>query len=754
MTIYQRTLALIAVSAHLAACGGGSGSDGDGDPPPQPPPPPPSNVGLDARPSNTACIAPARATGNSELSVERAFPNLSFTEPVAMLQAPGDDSRWFVIERSGVIKVFDNNPSAQTTSTFVDLRDRVIRLGQSEAGLLGVAFDPDFPATGRAYLNYIANSGGVLSSVTSEFTSPDGGLTLDPGSERVLLSIDKPFDNHNGGQLEFDQDGYLRIGLGDGGGGYDPNDYAQNDRILLGKMLRIDVRSQPAQQPYAIPNDNPNFGNSLCGANGTGAQACPEIFAKGLRNPWRWSIDRQTGTQWVADVGQGTMEEIDIVELGGNYGWDIWEGTECTAGRNNCETAGYTEPVASYDRSLGFSVTGGYVYRGSQNTELHGRYLFADFGSGMIASLEPDQNGGYMITPHVSPGSAPDGAAAQLSISAFGQANDNELYVLDFFPGAIYKLIFTARNGSGDNVPDQLSATGCIDTGAPGAPPLANLIPYSPNASFWSDGADKERWIGLPNGQNIAVLADGDWDFPNGSVLVKHFRLNSRLIETRLLMRHPDGVWGGYTYEWNAAETDATRVIGGRVVSVAGQDWLYPSESQCIQCHTQAAGYSLSLESAQLNRDHMYPQTGRTANQITTLNAISVLSPPVVEDGPAYANPFDTSLDLNLRVRAYLHINCSNCHRPQGPVPAGIDLRHDTALSQTGACDEDPSSGDLGIFDARIIAPGSSARSVLLQRMARRDNSAMPPLGSFIVDQAGVDLVTDWVNALTPSDCL
>ena len=708
----SKALPLLALLT-LFGCGGGNGTTA------VEPPPPPSSAGLDQRPDNPDCVAPARATGTSTLSVERAFPNISFSEPVAMLQAPGDSTRWFILERSGLIHVFDNNSAVSTTQVFVDLRDRVLRLGQSEAGLLGLAFHPDFATNGRAFINYSMGtySGGSLvavTSVTSEFNSPDGGLTLDPNSERVLLNVEKREDNHNGGQLAFDTDGLLRLGLGDGGGGNDPEDNAQNNMRLLGKMLRIDVDSQPGGAPYAIPPDNMFPTNPRCNSDGTGTQNCPEIYATGLRNPWRWSIDRQTGEQWVGDVGQGSFEEIDIIERGGNYGWDIREGFSCAGGGSNCPSAGFTDPVADYDRTMGRSITGGYVYRGTQVTELFGRYIFADFVSGMIASLTPDGGGTFQITAHVQPGSAPVGAPAPLSIPAFGEANNGELFVLDFFSGQIYRLVFTAGGGGGDNVPQLLSDTGCINTSSPGAPPNLSLIPYSLNAPFWSDGAQKERWIGLPNGQNIAVLANGDWDLPGGSVLVKHFRIDNALVETRLFMRHPDGVWAGYTYEWNQSETDATRVTGGKTVSVGNQDWIFPSEGQCIQCHTQAAGFSLGLETAQQNGDHVYPQTGRTANQITTLNSISVLSPRVGPNPPAYSDRAISAASLDERARAYLHTNCSSCHRPGGPTPVSMDFRDDTSLAQTHACDVAPSADDLGIANARIISPGDSMSSVLL----------------------------------------
>ena len=735
------------VALMLLGCGGGGG---DANPPPPPPPP---DSGLDLRPSNTTCVAPARGTGLSTLSTPRAFPNLTFSSPVAMLQAPGDASRWFVLEQAGLVRAFDNNAAVSATQAFLDIRARVFNSG--EAGLLGLAFHPGFATNGRAYVNYSASVGGSIRSVTSEFTSPDGGLTLDPNSERVLLTVNKSFSNHNGGNLAFGPDGFLYLGLGDGGGSGDPQANAQNPQRLLGKMLRIDVDQQPGGAAYGIPGGatgNPFAGNPRCNVDGTGTQNCPEIYALGLRNPWRWSFDRQTGVLWVADVGQDRFEEIDIVNRGGNYGWDTREGAHCFEPMNGCTTAGLIDPVAEYGRTMGFSVTGGYVYRGTQATEQFGRYLFADFGSGMIASLTPGAGGTYTLTPLVQPGATPPGAPGQLSPSAFGEANDGELFLLDYSRGQIRQLVFTG-GGGGDNVPQQLSATGCINTTAAGAPPLLTLIPYAPNAAFWSDGAVKERWIGLPNGQDIAVQGDGDWDPPNGTVLVKHFRLGNQLVETRLFMRHPDGVWAGYTYEWNPAQTEATRVTGGKTVTVAGQDWTFPSEAQCMQCHTQAAGYSLGLETAQLNGSLTYAQTGRNANQITTLNAINALSPPVAANPPAYANPSDTSRTLTERARAYLHTNCANCHRPLGPTPVALDLRHDTAFSQTGTCDVAPTAGDLGIANARIIAPGDSAGSVLLARMSRRDASGMPPVASNVVDAAGTQLIGAWIDSLTTASC-
>ena len=412
-----RALLPICLALASVSCGGGGGG---------PPPPVPGPI---------AC--------SEGIATPRAFPNLTFASPVAMKQAPADGSRWFVVEQGGLIRVFENDPDVAATQNFVDLRTRVHFSG--EAGLLGLAFHPDFFTNGRVYLNFSELVGGVIRSVTAEFTSPDGGLTLDPGSERVLLTVAKPAANHNGGNVEFGPDRFLYVGLGDGGGSGDPNENAQNPNRLLGKMLRIDVDAQPGGAPYAIPGGatgNPFAANPLCNVDGTGVQPCPEIYALGLRNPWRWSFDRQNGDLWLGDVGQGSFEEIDIIERGGNYGWDTREAAHCFEPMTGCSTAGLIDPVAEYGRALGFSITGGHVYRGIQATQIAGRYVFADFG-GMIASLAPDGIGGFAVEQLVEQGCTPPGASGALQIPSFAEDLDGELYVLDYGRGQIRQLDFT-----------------------------------------------------------------------------------------------------------------------------------------------------------------------------------------------------------------------------------------------------------------------------------------------------------------------
>ena len=704
---------------------------------------PPPVSGLDERPDNTTCVAGDRPSSTVTLAVERAFPNLpAFASPVLLLQAPRNGATWYVIEQAGRVLAFDNQASVTATRAFVDIVSRVRSGG--EMGLLGMAFHPNYPTDPRVFLSYTHDSGTLVSRV-SEFRTRDGGVTLDPASEVILLTATQPETNHNGGNIGFGADGYLYIGLGDGGSGGDPWGTIGNGQNLLttlGKMLRIDVNGTTGAVPYRIPAGNPYAGNAPCNS-GTGTQNCPEIFAYGFRNPWRWSFDRNTGDLWVGDVGQSTIEEIDRVIAGGNYGWRCFEGT--LAYNSNCgpNAASSLPPIAEYGRTAGQSVTGGYVYRGTAIPELVGRYVFGDFVTGRLWHIPGDTRPTLNVTE------AP-ALATGLSIASFGESTDGELYVVNY-GGTLHRLIPGA--GSGAIVPTLLSATGCVLQGDP-TRPAPGLVPYAPNAPFWSDGAVKERYLGLPNGATMSVLADGDFELPVGSVLMKSFRLGGRPVETRLFMRHSDGEWAGYTYEWNAQGTDATRVIAGKTVSINGQSWVIPSEAQCLACHTAAAGRSLGLEVAQLNGPLLYPQTGRVANQIVTLNSVQMFDPPETRAPsamPALPDPYGGSGSLAERARAYLHTNCAQCHRPNGGTPTNLDLRYGTPLGATNACNVTPQAGDLGIANARIIAAGDAARSVLVARIGRRDAQAMPPLASTVVDAAGLSLVTNWINSL--ADC-
>ena len=382
--------------------------------------------------------APPVPSGPPTLSVERVFPGLTFSMPVAMLQAPGDGSRWFVVEQAGRVLVFNNVPSPAAPTEFINITDRVDNGG--EMGLLGMAFHPDFPdPKPLVYLSY-TNSDSGLESRVSEFQLGPGGK-LDPTTERILMRIAQPEANHNGGHIAFGPDGFLYVGLGDGGGGNDgfgdptephgPIGNGQNMMTLLGKMLRIDVSPAVGYEIPSDPGGNPFAGNAKCGANGTGAANCPEIYASGFRNPWRWSFDRLTGALWVGDVGQSSREEIDRVALGGNYGWRCFEGTEGPNLPPCGNESSLLPPVAEYGRTVGRSVTGGYVYRGAGIPGLQGRYVFGDFVTGRIWHIANDTAPTVVMN---------EGFDSGFNISSFGEDNDGELYVVRY-SGQLYRLI-------------------------------------------------------------------------------------------------------------------------------------------------------------------------------------------------------------------------------------------------------------------------------------------------------------------------
>ncbi|MEQ8206763.1 MAG: PQQ-dependent sugar dehydrogenase [Woeseia sp.] len=394
---------IFATVVILAACGGSSGESVT-----VPPPPPP----------------PAPATAGETIALERAFPQLSFAAPLALLQAPGDSSRWYVVSQAGVIHVFANQSSVSSSTVFADLTGTV-DASASESGLLGMAFHPDFANNREVYLSY-TRSGSPFDSVVSRFVASSADA-LDTGSEEILLTVAQDSSNHNGGHLAFGSDGLLYVGFGDGGGRGDPNNRAQTISNILGSIVRIDV---DGAAPYEIPASNPFAGSTEC-RTGFGANACPEIYAFGLRNPWRFSFDRQTGTLWAGDVGQSSWEEINRVEAGMNYGWRQREGAHCFNPATGC-LLNNVDPVVEYGRSEGGSVTGGYVYRGAELPALAGHYLFGDFISGRIFSVLATSQQGEVATERFE---------STLNIASFGEANNGELYVVDYASGTLHKVV-------------------------------------------------------------------------------------------------------------------------------------------------------------------------------------------------------------------------------------------------------------------------------------------------------------------------
>ena len=396
----KRRLTLLPLVLTLAACGSPQADA-------ETPNPAPSNP-------------PAEGSAPAPTVTLEAFVS-GLEQPTGVVNAGDGSGRLFVTQKTGLARVVQGG--AVLDAPFLDLTDTVST--DAEQGLLGLAFHPDYAENGRFFVNYTRADG---ATVVAEFAVSEDANSADRGSEQVLLTISQPYANHNGGDLAFGPDGYLYIGMGDGGAGGDPEGNGQDPDTLLGAMLRIDVDNG---EPYAVPQDNPFVGSE---------SAAPEVWAYGLRNPWRFSFDREIGDLWIADVGQNAFEEVNLQPAdsagGENYGWNITEAESCfneanpTAPLRSCDEEGLTGPVLSYPHSEGQSVTGGYVYRGEAIPALNGFYVYGDFSSGTIWGAAV-QGGGYAST---------ELADAGFNVVAFGEDEAGELYVADF-SGALYRIV-------------------------------------------------------------------------------------------------------------------------------------------------------------------------------------------------------------------------------------------------------------------------------------------------------------------------
>lgn len=737
------------VMCLLSACGGSSGKSSGSEPSPSPESSSVPSItstsaassqrsvvsGLTARPSNKSCLAP-EPVGGSDVTINwpAAFPSLPrLATPSALFQLKGDDANWYVLGQAGVINRFANQGGANSLAKVLDIQDRV-RFDATETGLLGVAVHPQFARNRYVFLYYTGdNASGNLESRVARYRVNNDG-TFDKGSELVLLRMDRPFSNHLGGDMAFGKDGYLYIASGDGGSGGDPYQNGQNTNVLLGKLLRIDVDSTSGNLNYAIPADNPFVGQ---------ANTRAEIWAYGLRNPWRFSVDKTTGELWLGDVGQSAWEEINLITRGGNYGWGDMEGDSCYSGRPNCSTVGKIKPLYAISQNTGAcSVIGGYVYRGTAFPAAQGKYFFSDYCVNSIRSITLGPNNQVTLASHGNVSANP---------VAFAQDNNGELYVLGQSNTAgqqIFKLQASGGSPRPGTMANQLSGTGCVKAQAP-KEPVAGVIPYSVLNALWSDGAIKERYLALPDQTRITLAADGDFGFPVGAVLVKHFTLDGKFVETRLLAHGALG-WQGFSYEWQDDQADAALLSGAKDKQVGTVNWHFPSREECLVCHTQAANIVLGLETLQLNSDFPYPSTGVTANQLTTLEHIGVFSTGLTANqktNKLFALG-DTGATLASRARSYLHSNCSGCHRPDGPTTTNLDLRYTTSLTNTHACNQAPLAGSLGISNPAIIAAGEPMRSVLLARMKARDANQMPPIATHVVDEQAVQVVGEWIAGL------
>ena len=713
---------------------------------------------------------------------KRVLPNYRPGFPVMVKNIPGTDQMFVITQPSPYAKTalfrFTDDQATADAAKVMDTPDG------------GVAYDltfhPKFADNGYVYVGWNVKDAAAnkhFSRITRYTMERKPPYALDPASAKTVIEWES--NGHNGAAVCFGTDGLMYVTSGDGTSDSDTNLMGQRTDVLLAKVLRIDV-DKPGERegvspprPYSVPKDNPFVGNK---------DFAPETWAYGLRNPWRITCDPKTGHIWVGNNGQDLWEQAYFVRKGENYGWSVMEGGQPFYPTRTAGPTPFTKPTVEHHHSEARSLTGGVVYHGEKLPGLKGAYIYGDYSTGHIWAVRHD---GTKVTWHEKIAITP------MKITAFATDSKGELLICDHAgpgDGGFYTLEPNPKK-TADDFPKTLSASGLFErvkthTLKPGA------IPYSVNAPFWSDGLHKERFLVLPPGaEKIGFTRSNGWNFPDRTVIVKSFAVEEkegdpasrRWVETRFLTKQT-GEWYGYTYLWNDAGTDATLLdakgtdreftIRTATGDVRKQTWHYPSRAECMVCHTRAANFVLGLCEIQMNKTHAYPD-GTAANQLQVLERLGVLNidwaaevrdrvkdaadkqqPGQREPKPgtllhqppakleALADPADKTADLTKRAKAWLHTNCSACHVEAGGGNARMELGFATAVDKMRLVGEKPLHQAFDLPDAKLLAPGSPERSVLLHRIGLRGPGQMPPLSTNRVDEAGLELMREWCRSL------
>ncbi|NKI32005.1 PKD domain-containing protein [Croceivirga thetidis] len=740
--------------------------------------------------------------GFTEDPYEPAFENLTFDSPLNFTIVPGQN-KIIIGQRDGEIYWFDNLETTTTKNLLVDLSTEVGVVW--DGGFLGLAIHPDFGTAGSNYFyvyytsksetgddflnspagqNFSCNLGNEEDEFFGNFLRLErfevnpADLSFVANSMETMFKLRMYRTTHRGGGLEFGDDGFLYLTTGEQSVKAHAQDITDN---LDGGVLRIDVDKDPTKShapirtmqnsageadefsgiEYWIPNDNPF--QSPDGSN------FEEYYTLGHRNPHRMTKDRQTGVFYIGEIGEATHEEINIVTAGSNYGWPVYEATAgpnlgCVPGLLN--GMDHEEPLVEFPRTDANAIIGGYVYRGSDIPDLVGKYICADYGTGDEIWSVDTVTGEYQLLGNFAP----------TDIISFGQNYDGELYLLKQGAGVgLYRL---SNSGAPDysSMPQLLSDTGAFDDLST-MDVADGFIPYELIDPFWSDGAYKKRWMAVPNdgthdtpGERITYSENGIWDFPEGSVLIKHFDYPiddndptvTRKIETRFSIKANDGNFYYLTYNWNEAQTDAVlqeigldetidvTTVGGGTRQVT---WHYPSNGECLSCHSPATKGTLGLRTRYLNSDYTYDKTGVTGNQMETLSFLGIIEETITDaDTPNFLT--HTSIDdptgsTEDKARSYLDLNCAYCHQPATGNRADFDLRLINSMAETGLLTAGINT-PLGLApDEEILFPGDASKSILYHRTNSTDPTIMmPPLAKNEIDVAGVALLEQWINEM------
>ncbi len=699
--------------------------------------------------------------------LEPAYPQLQ-------LQLSVDLDRWPVagvqkmvaLDLTGRVRIFDDTADATEQILLLEIADAGPdgQRGGGRPETYSLTFDPDFPSRPFVYISSNRPDGGWGRDRVSRFTIQNAESDhpeCDAASE--LTIIDWPSKGHNGCDLKFGADGMLYISTGDGDAPGDPNNVGQLTDNLLSSILRVDVRKSTAAEPYRVPDDNPFVDSD-------GIR--PEVWAYGLRNPWRMTFAPDGKTLFVGDNGDENWELVRKVTAGTNHGWSAFEGSHPFRSSNPLSgpVKELTLPAFEHPHSDMRSIIGGNFYQGQAFADLAGTYLYGCYFTGKVWALDHDPATHALTNPRRIADSK-----GRLVAFAIDHAGEPLVVMLN---GPVLRLKSREAHAETKPIPSTLSATGLFSSTSE-MKPADGVLPYDINASYWTDGAEKTRWMAVPEvAETDKVDAPSgeryhkSWNFPNGSAFAQTLWFpsdgkNGNRLKVETQVAHQDGgEWRFLTYRWRSDQSDADLVDENGIdaeIEVAGKKmpWRFASRAECSACHTQRTYFVNAVSSEQLMRPFDYSDVGgKPGDQLETLIHIGLFKknreparpnadPPIV----ALTNPYDASAPLDARARAYLYVNCAQCHRESGlGGRAPFELLHQLPLSDTGTVNAVPMVGLPGVENARVIAPGAPERSEILRRMQAEVTGRMPLIGSRLPDRKGIDLIHDWIENMNATD--
>ncbi|QDU27161.1 Soluble aldose sugar dehydrogenase YliI precursor [Anatilimnocola aggregata] len=676
--------------------------------------------------------------------LESAFPQLRFERPTSIEQFPGAN-RLLVTEMGGKVFTIVKGAATKEKDLVVDLKGLLPQeLAGKNVSLLDAEFHPQFGENRSLFICYVHPGNGGHTRVSRLTLTGGSTPSVVPGSEQVIITW--PSGGHNAGCLEFGKDGFLYIATGDGSGPNPPDGRTTGQDVsdLLGAILRIDIDRQQGDLAYAIPADNP-FVNTQT--------ARGEVWAYGLRNPFKIGVDMESGDVFAADNGWESWEMVHRIVRGGNCGWPIMEGRALLRSEVKPGPTPIIPPVKDHPHTEANSVIGGPVYRGAKLPQLAGSFVYGDYITGTIWSVRRESDGSYSHATLCD---------TDQRIVSFTQGNEGELYVLDYdFTGQIYELLPSDLPDTSATFPRRLSETGLF-TSLENLEPAPGVVPYSVQVERWLDGAHAQRWLAIPGDGQVQLSTSKEESpvYPEGTVLVKHLSLpeHKLRLETQLL-HFERGVWRPYSYLWNEAGTDAELVdsIGTqRGLKIPSKDakegfvertWRASAVNECKLCHNAESRNVLGFVPHQLTRLVASSGGETELTRLSAMKAVAKAPTNSADDQLRLVDPHDAAQPLDERARSYLHVNCSMCHQPGGNAIVSFFLRKDLPFEKLNTS-KGTGIGTFGLRDAKLIVPGDPARSVLMYRMSKLGYARMPYIGSQVVDSRGVALIDAWIRSM------